>query len=158
MKLAEEEQKILNDDPNGTIQNLGLLAALRNASENEPPRSSANLKSRTTKRKPEMDGAVDSPGPSPGGASSSGYGRLKGMGGRSGSVPFMPRDGKEASAKIEDGSSNGADGGKGTAAEKAGLLVKDAEVAYKQGKQKGAEGDWIQCIILSVSGEGKNKR
>ena len=158
LKLAEEEQKILNDDPNGTVQNLSLLTALRNASENEPPRTSTNLKSRNTKRKFEADGVADSPGPSPSAASSVGHARLKGTSGRSGSVPFTPREAKEASAKMEEGLTGGLDGAKGTAAEKAGLLVKKAEVAYKQNKQKGAEGDWIQCIIISVSGEGKNKR
>ena len=158
LRLAEEEQKILNDDPHGVIQNISLLSALRSASEAEPPRAAANVKSRSSaKRKLDaFDGGSDSPALSPNTASSAtvGHARLKGAGGRSGSVPYTPKDGKDGAAKADDGSSNGTP----AVTDKMDLLVKKAEVAYKQGRQKGAEGDWIQCIIISVSGEGKNKR
>ncbi|KAI9886938.1 MAG: SAGA HAT/Core module component [Watsoniomyces obsoletus] len=160
-KLAEDEQQILNDDPSGVIQRISLLSALRSASENEPPRAIPNVKSRNLKRKFEADGRADSPGPSPAGAAPAGHARVKASSGRSGSVPFTPRDAKESSSSKTDetpSTSNGPTDGRGAAAEKAGLLVKNAEVAYKQGRQKGAEGDWIQCIIINVSGEGKNKR
>ena len=74
-------------------------------------------------------------------------------------MPFTPREAKDGAIRADDGSNNGtSDAIKGTAAEKAGLLVKNAEVAYKQSKQKGVEGEWIQCTIISVSGEGKHKR
>ena len=159
LKLAEEEQKILNDDPHGVIQNISLLSALRSASEAEPPRAAAaNVKSRSSaKRKLDaFDGGSDSPALSPNTASSAtvGHARLKGAGVRSGSVPYTPKDGKDGAAKADDGSSNGTP----AVTDKMDLLVKGAEVAYKQGRQKGAEGDWIQCIINAVSGEGKNKR
>ncbi len=157
--MAEEEQQILNDDPNGVIQKISLLSALRNASENEPPRANTNVKSRNLKRKFDAEGRADSPGPSPANAAPAGHARVKASSGRSGSVPFTPRDNKEGgSSKTDETPSNGLADGRGAAAEKAGLLVKNAEVAYKQGRQKGAEGDWIQCIIINVSGEGKNKR
>lgn len=159
LKWAEEEQKILNEDPNGIMQNIGLLTALRNASEIEAPRTSASSKSRNLKRKFELEGSADSLGPSPSTASTSAQSRIKSLNGRSASVPFTPREAKDGPSRAEDGSSNGAsDVGKGTAAEKSGLLVKNAEVAYKQSKQKGVEGEWIQCIIIAVSGEGKHKR
>ncbi|KAI9799765.1 MAG: hypothetical protein M1833_003884 [Piccolia ochrophora] len=157
LKLAEEEQKILNEDHNGAIQNLGLLTALRNATENEAPRVVAPLKSRNPKRKLEGDGTADSPAPSPSVLPPTG--RLKSVSGRSGSVPSVPKEVKDMALKVDDAlSDRHVDGAKGTSAEKAGLLVKDAEVAYKQSKQKGVEGEWIQCIIISVSGEGKHKR
>ena len=163
VKLAEEEQRILTDDQNGVLHNVGLLSALRNASELEPPRVSNNVKPRNLKRKLDVDGRPESPGPSPANGSSGGHPRFKGVTARGGSVPFTPKEAKEAKeakdgiAKAEDGPSSGSDGARGAAAEKAGLLVKNAEVAYKQNRQKGAEGDWIQCIIISVSSEGKNK-
>ncbi|RPB03749.1 hypothetical protein L873DRAFT_1786747 [Choiromyces venosus 120613-1] len=37
-------------------------------------------------------------------------------------------------------------------------LQKDSEVAYRLPKQKNSEGMWIQCIIVSVSGEGNKRR
>ncbi|KAI9834306.1 MAG: hypothetical protein M1826_004232 [Phylliscum demangeonii] len=160
VRQAEEEVKILTDDSRGPIHNLSLLAALRHASENEP-RGPGLLKSRITKRKYEVDSRAESPGPSPVATSFAVHPRLKGASQRSGSVPFTPREGRDGSSvKVEEpGANNGAtDGGKGAAAEKAGVLMKNAEVAYKQTKQKGLDGDWIQCIIISVSGEGKNKR
>ncbi|KAI9846541.1 MAG: SAGA HAT/Core module component, partial [Sclerophora amabilis] len=159
VKLAEEEQKILKEDPNGAIQNIGILSALRDASEIELPRSTANLKGRNTKRKLDGDSNAESPVPSPSVASSTTHSRLKGSSGRSGSVPSIPKEAKEMAVKMEEPSlSAGAEGVKGNMAEKAGLLIKGAEVAYKQSKQKGIEGEWIQCTIISVSGEGKQKR
>ncbi|KAI9754598.1 MAG: hypothetical protein M4579_004627 [Chaenotheca gracillima] len=159
VKLAEEEQKILTEDPNGAIQTIGILSALRDASEIEMPRSSATSKSRTMKRKLDGDGVVDSPGPSPGVGPSNPHSRLKGTSVRSGSVPSIVKDIKEPAVKTEEPLlSSGTESMKGTSAEKAGLLVKGAEVAYKQSKQKGIEGEWIQCEIISVSGEGKHKR
>ena len=158
LKLAEEEQKILKEDPNGAIQNIGILTALRTASEIDVPRTSNALKPRNPKRtKLDTDIAVDSPAPSPSVISTGpGHPRLKGSTGRSGSVSSIIRDVKDATLKMDDGLL--LDGAKGNSAEKAGLLVKNAEVAYKQSKSKGVEGEWIQCIIISVIGEGKQKR
>lgn len=39
----------------------------------------------------------------------------------------------------------------------ADALHLNAEVAYRLPKQKNTEGEWIQCIIVTVIGEG-NKR
>jgi len=33
-----------------------------------------------------------------------------------------------------------------------------AEVAYRLPKQKNAEGEWIQCTIIAISGEGSKRR
>ena len=160
LKLAEEEQKILKEDPNGAIQNIGILNALRTASEIDPPRGSTALKPRNPKRtKMDNDVGVESPAPSPSIASSTGHSRLKGSTGRSASVSSVAKDGRDTAIKVEEGGLNGGvESMKGTNAEKAGLLVKDAEVAYKQSKAKGFEGEGIQCIIISVLGEGKQKR
>ncbi|KAI9851155.1 MAG: SAGA HAT/Core module component [Thelocarpon superellum] len=160
LKLAEEEQKILKEDPNGAIQNIGILNALRTASEIDVPRASTALKPRNPKRtKIDTDVAIESPAPSPSIASTASHPRLKGSVGRSGSVSSIAKDGKDTAVKIEEGlNASGVEGVKGTSAEKAGLLVKNAEVAYKQSKVKDFEGEWIQCIIISVTGEGKQKR
>ncbi|KAI9838383.1 MAG: hypothetical protein M1819_005651 [Sarea resinae] len=150
LKLAEEEQKILNEEPNDVIKNIGILTALRNASEIDPPRA-ANVKSRNQKRKFDADGSVESPGPSP--SVSSTASRFKGASVRSGSVPSATRDGRDASLKLEDG-----DISKGAMAERMGGLIVGADVAYKQSKAKGVEGDWIQCTIQNIVGDGNKKR
>jgi SAGA-associated factor 29 len=157
LKLAEEEQKILNEDPSGAIQNMGILTALRTASEIDPPsRTSTAFKPRNPKRAKLEGDNMDSPAPSPNVPNSiTGHPRLKGSTGRSGSVSSIARESKDGAVKMEDAL---LEGNKGTNAEKAGVLVKGAEVAYKQSKIKGVEGEWIQCLIVSVSGEGKQKR
>ena len=151
LKLCEEEQKILNEEPNDVIKNVGILTALRTASEIEPPRTQAPPKPRTVKRKIDTDGAADSPGPSPSVATSAS--RLKGSSVRSGSVP-LSRDGKEASVKVEEGS----EGSKGPSAERAGKFFVGAEVAYKQTKMKEDGSQWIQCNIISMVDIGNKKR
>lgn len=152
LKLSEEEQKILNEEPNDVIKNVGILTALRTASEIEPPRNPQASKSRNPKRqKLDMDGAADSPGPSPGVATSAS--RLKGSSVRSGSVPST-RDVKESSVKIEEGS----EGSKGPSAERAGKFFVGAEVAYKQAKMKEDGSQWIQCNIISITEVGNKKR
>ncbi|KZF19626.1 hypothetical protein L228DRAFT_285573 [Xylona heveae TC161] len=151
LKLAEEEQKILKEEPNDVVKNISILTALRSASETDPPRSSNPLKPRNPKRRLETDGAGDSPGPSSG-TSSAGQ-RFKGSNGRSTSVPFG-REGREVTVKLEDG----AETPKNPFAEKYGQLVVGADVAYKQSKAKGVEGDWIQCNISAVLGEGNKRR
>ncbi|KAI9680692.1 MAG: SAGA HAT/Core module component [Caeruleum heppii] len=160
LKLAEEEQKILKEDPNGAIQNISILTALRTASEIDLPRSTTALKPRNPKRaKLDSDSVIETPAASPSVTSVSSHPRLKGSSGRSGSVSSVVKEGKEPAGKVDDGGLNtGAESVKGTSAEKAGVLVKNADVAYKQSKIKGVEGEWIQCIIISVIGDGKNKR
>ena len=151
VRLAEEEQKMLHEEPHDVLKNLSILQALRAASETEPARNS-QAKSRTTKRqKLDTDGANDSPGLSPNVATSAS--RLKGSSVRSGSVTSVG-GGKEASVKVEEG----AEGFKGPAAEKAGKFSVGAVVAYRQAKMKEDGSQWIQCNIISITGEGSKKR
>lgn len=152
VRLAEEEKKILHEEPCDVIKNLGLLQALRTASETEPPRNAQPPKSRNQKNKQkiELDGAADSPGPSPSIVAPS---KQKGSSVRSGSVPSN-KDIKESSVKIEEG----IEGGKGPFAERAGKLFVGAEVAYKQVKMKEDGSQWIQCTIMSISEVGNKKR
>ena len=153
LKLSEEEQKILKEEPNDVIKNVGILTALRTASESEPPRIPANSKSRNQKRqKIDMDGAADSPGPSPI-ATSAAASRLKGNAVRSGSVPTM-KETKEVPVKTEEG----AEGSKGPSAERAGKFFVGAEVAYKQAKMKEDGSQWIQCNIIAITDIGNKKR
>lgn len=154
IRNAEEEQKILKEEPNDVIKNVGILQALRLASETEPPRNSQPKNSRNPKRqKLETDGAAESPGPSPGAPTNTT--KLKGSSSsvRSGSVPAA-REAKEPSVKLEEGS----EGIKGPAGERAGKFFVGAEVAYKQAKVKEDGSQWIQCNIKSITEVGSKKR
>ncbi|KAL4869784.1 hypothetical protein BDV12DRAFT_196011 [Aspergillus spectabilis] len=153
LKLCEEERAILQDEPSDVIKNLGLLTALRQASEAEAPMSRAASLSKSRKKRNDMDGsATDSPGPS-GGLSDKG-GRSKGATQRSTSVSSTHvRD--PVQVKIEEGTEST----KGTLAERNGQLAVGAEVVFKHNKNKqGVEGEGIQCIIKGISGEGNKKR
>ena len=146
---------MLNEEPADLIKNLGILRALRTASEKEPVRSTGPSKSRKPKPaapKIEMDGAADSPGPSP--SVSNPAARLKGSSARSGSV-VSTRDSKEIPIKMEDG---GAEGTKGPSAERAGKFFVGALVAYKQAKMKEDGSQWIQCNIVAITEVGNKKR
>lgn len=153
-KLSEEEKRILHEEPHDVIKNLGILRALRAASEIEP-RSVAPSKSRIQKNKAKaeiLDSAADSPGPSLNmGASAA---KMKGSSVRSGSVPSTTKEVKEPAIKVEEG----AEGSKGPYAEKAGKFILNAEVAYKQAKMKEDGSQWIQCNIISITEVGNKKR
>ena len=161
---------MLNEEPADLIKNLGILAALRTASEQEPARQTAPPKrSKPKAPKVELDGIADSPGPSPSVASSTS--RLKGNSARSGSVAST-RDGKEGTSKqevivkIEEVPSIAAttagpvvsEGSKGLITFPAGKLVVGAEVAYKQAKMKEDGSQWIQCIIINITDVNGRKR
>ena len=156
MKLAEEEQKILHDEPNDVIKNVGILTALRTASETEP-RNTQQAKSRNPKRqKLETDGSVDSPGPPfPSPSAPSSAAKLKAEKARSGSVPIIKevKEVKEPLVKTEEGS----EGAKGPSAEKAGKFFIGAEVAYKLAKTK-EDPQWIQCEIINIDTAGNKKK
>ena len=156
VRHCEEETKLLQEEPTEILKNLGLLQALRTASEAEPPRVVIPSKVRKPKvvaPKVEVETGADSPYPSPGPLSSAS--RLKGSAVRSGSVAST-RDGKETKepiVKIEEG----IESVKGPSAERAGKLTVGAEVAYKQAKMKEDGSQWIQCIIIHII-ESKGKR
>jgi SAGA-associated factor 29 len=153
LKLCEEERAILQDEPSDVIKNLGLLTALRQASEAEAPLSRAASLSKSRKKRNDFDGsATDSPGPV-GGPSDKG-GRSKGGTQRSTSASSTQvRD--NVQVKIEEG----AESAKATPAERNGQLTVGAEVVFKHNKNKqGVEGEGIQCIIKGITGEGNKKR
>ncbi|CAL8575707.1 hypothetical protein XPA_001614 [Xanthoria parietina] len=155
LRLAEEEQKILNEEPNDVIKNVGILTALRTASEIEP-RNNSQSKSRNPKRqKLDTDGTVDSPGPSPGAPISAA--KVKATTVRAGSVPIVkePKEPKEPIVKAEEGF----EGVKGPSAEKAGKFFIGAEVAYRLANAKAKEDpQWIQCEIINIDTAGNKKR
>ncbi|KAI4095011.1 MAG: hypothetical protein LQ344_001858 [Seirophora lacunosa] len=154
LKLAEEELKILNEEPNDVIKNVGILTALRTASEIEP-RNASQGKSRNPKRqKLDTDGTVDSPGPSPSVPNSAS--KLKAEKVRSGSVPTIKeiKEVKEPVVKTEEGS----EGVKGPSAEKAGKFFIGAEVAYKLATKPKEDPQWIQCEIINSDTVGNKKR
>ncbi|RAH40965.1 SAGA-associated factor 29 family protein [Aspergillus brunneoviolaceus CBS 621.78] len=157
-KLCEEERAILQDEPSDVIKNLGLLTALRQASEAEAPQNRAASLSKSRKKRNEMDGsATDSPGPSNNSLSDK-VSRVKGGIQRSTSASSsQAREGRDpiVQIKVEEGS----EGTKGTLAERSGHLVVGAEVVFKHNKNKqGVEGEGIQCIIKGISGDGPKKR
>jgi hypothetical protein len=159
LKLSEEEKAILRDEPTDIIKNLGILIALRSASEADPQSRAASVP-KQRKRKTEADGsAADSPGPSTAVVSDK-LNRLKGSTQRSTSVSStQAREAREAREGIAVKSEEGVEGTKSTLAERTGQLVVGAEVVFKHNKkQQGVEGEGIQCIIKSISGEGHKKR
>lgn len=157
LKLSEEERAILQDEPSDVIKNLGLLTALRSASEAEAPLSRLASLPKFRKKRNETDGsAAESPGPSATSASDK-LNRVKGTAQRSSSVSSnQPRDARDSvTVKVEEG----AEPTKGTIAERSGQLVIGAEVVFKHNKNKqGVEGEGIQCIIKGISGDGHKKR
>lgn len=157
VKLAEEEEKILKEEPNDVIKNIEILAALRSASESEPVRLPQVIaKPRNPKRqKVDTDGASDSPAPVPSPSVVLPAARVKSTGTvRAGSVPAVREVKPEPIIKIEEGS----EGSKGPAGERAGKFFVGAEVAYKQAKQKEDGSQWIQCNITSVVEIANKKR
>ncbi|KAI9891484.1 MAG: SAGA HAT/Core module component [Vezdaea aestivalis] len=161
VKLAEEEQEILEkDQPQGTIDKLGFLIAMRAANEAEVPRAGKqpNPRDKPSRGRPN-DGASDAPA-SPKVSNPGILSRIKRErdNTRSGSVPSGTRD---LAVKVEDvASASGSESVKGFGSEKGShqALHKGQEVVYKQSKQKGLEGDWIQCVVLEVSGEGSKRK
>lgn len=150
LKLSEEERAILQDEPADVTKNLGILIALRSASEADPQsRSLSQNKSR--KRKGDVDlASTESPGPSSSGVSSDKLNRIKGGAQRSTSVSSSHR---EVTASLD----SGVEGGRPS--ERADQLVVGAEVVFKHNKkQQGVEGEGIQCIIKNISGEGNKRR
>ena len=146
---------MLNEEPEDIIKNVSVLQALRAASAKESERERALPSSKVRKPKPpkqDLDGAADSPGPSPSVASGSAS-RLKGTStARSGSVASVREE--KVAVKVEEGS----DAAKGPSAERAGKFVIDAEVAYKQAKVREDGSQWIVCKILSITEVGNKKR
>ena len=150
VRLAEEEQKMLDEEPSDVIKNIGILMALRAASETEPSRLPQQAKPRNPKRqKLDTDGTVETAPTSPNPPFAAN--RLKGTSTvRSVSVPPKP----EPIVKIEEGS----EGSKGPAGERAGKFFIGAEVAYKQARPKEDGSQWIQCHITSITESGNKKR
>ena len=155
VKLTNEEQSLLNEEPSNILNSLDILIALRKASQGDDTDTFSRAASTSSKsRKPKtstkidvMDSAAESPGPSPGFANA----RLKGNPGRSASVASA-RDGKEI--KVEEGM----EGAKGPSAEKAGKFQVGAEVAYKQARPKEDGSQWIICNVKSIQTVGSKKR
>lgn len=160
-KLSEEERTILQDEPSDVIKNLGLLIALRQASEAEAPqnRTTSSQKSRKKRNEAESGSATDVSGP-PGAPPSSAAektGRAKVQ--RSASVFSQGREGRDSRDSVPIKSEEGAESSKSTVAERNGQLVIGAEVVFKHNKNKqGIEGEGIQCIIKEITGEGYKRR
>lgn len=158
-RLCEEERGILLDEPSDVVKNLGLLTALRQASEAEAPLNRTASLSKSRKKRSDMDGAAESPGP-PAPSVSEKVSRIKGQVPRSGSVSStQAREGRESRDNVAVKVEEGAESTKGTIAERSGQLVIGAEVVFKHNKNKqGVEGEGIQCIIKNITGEGPKKR
>lgn len=151
LKLSAEERAILQDEPADVTKNLGILIALRSASEAADPQSRSLSQNKSRKRKGDVDlASTESPAPSSSGVSSDKLNRIKGGAQRSTSVSSSHR-GDTASLD------NGVEGGRPS--EKADHLVIGAEVVFKHNKkQQGVEGEGIQCIIKNITGEGNKRR
>lgn len=151
LKLSEEEKAVLQEEPSDVIKNIGLLTALRSASEAEAlSRPASAPKTGMYHQKPPKilhDGPNQRLGK---------FTRVKSSANRSSSVSSSGHARDGGSVKAEDG----ADGAKGSAAgDRTGQLVVGAEVVFKHNKNKqGVEGEGIQCIIKGISGDGSKRR
>lgn len=158
-KLCEEERAILQDEPSDVIKNLGLLTALRQASEAEAPLNRIASLQKSRKKRNEADGSATDSALPPGLPVSDKLSRVKGGIQRSTSVPSQTRDGRDGRDGIAVKIEEGAESPKSTLAERTGQLVIGAEVVFKHNKNKqGIEGEGIQCIIKGISGEGFKRR
>ncbi|KAI9715334.1 MAG: hypothetical protein M1812_005979 [Candelaria pacifica] len=154
LKIAEEEQKTLNEDEMSILKNLNILIPLRTHSENNP-----TVPSRPTKLNNGPRGvrntsslvSTDSPAASPGLSTSARPTIKDAKASRSGSVSSA----LNAIAKTEDG----VEGAKPAMPERTGPLYVGAQVAYRPNKMKiASEYEWIQCRVVAVNGEGKQRR
>ncbi|KAI9730839.1 MAG: SAGA HAT/Core module component [Cirrosporium novae-zelandiae] len=144
VRLAEEETKVLKEEPNDVLKNISILIALRTASEADGPRNASFQKSRNPKRKHDSD-SVDSPGTL---SNQSTAAVRKGGAGRSVSAVAQGKESREVSVKIEE-----TEGGKDTS-----QLSVGTEVIFSNPKIKNVEGEGIQCIIRSIHGKDDKKR
>ena len=145
LRYAEEEQKILKEEPYNLINKMAILQSLRSSDEPQA-RNGAPPKSRKIQRPTgDTDAVADSPGPSPNEERRDVLKRVKGTGQRSSSVASSGRIG--AGSKSEDDNLLH----KGARAERDGQFVVGAEVFYRHPKGAlMAEGEGIQCIIKKV--------
>lgn len=160
LKLSEEEKAILMEEPSDVIKNLGLLTALRSASEAETSTSRAASLPKSSKQRIAKDGTgVQAATASNSALLPDKLNRIKGSTQRSSSVSSSghAKDSRDSvSVKLEEGVEGAA---KGTIAERSGQFVVGAEVVFKHNKNRqGVEGEGIQCIIKSISGDGYKKR
>lgn len=158
VKVAEEEQEILGAQPQGVLENLGLLSAMRAA--NEASRAiKLGPRDKGPKSRMPSESNVDAPA-SPSVTAPAAYVRVRKELSRSGSVPSAPKEAKEPPVKIEESLGSGnTEGGKTPLTDRFPQLHKGQEVAYKPNKNKTSEGDWIKCVIMEViGGEGPKRK
>ncbi|KAI9710186.1 MAG: SAGA HAT/Core module component [Chrysothrix sp. TS-e1954] len=155
LKLAEDELKILHEEPDDLIRNLETLVSVRTALEVDTPRSATAPKSRPPKRRLDTDGAAESPAPVSEVATPLSSSRAASKAAaRSGSVSatsVKQENGVDQSEALK-GTSSGAD-----KQMRGARLVPDAEVFFRS-KKHADDGEGILCKIISVSGEGKHRR
>lgn len=156
-KLCEEERAILQDEPSDVIKNLGLLTALRQASEAEAPQHRVASLQKSRKRKNEVD--ESSPAPMAAAtADNKTSSRIKGGVPRGASVLSQGRgDSRDNSVSVK--AEEGVESSKSTISDRHGHLAVGAEVVFRHNKNKqGIEGEGIQCIIKGITGEGSKRR
>ena len=146
VRLAEEEQQLLTEEPADIIRNLEILIALKKADEGgareAQPRQPQINKSRNQKKRLDNDLLVsaDSPGPSPGVAPEK-MNRIK----SSGRSQSMSREPKEPAPKVGEDT-------------KSDPFTVGAEVVYKHNKKNGADGEGYLYTIKALHGEGPKRR
>jgi SAGA-associated factor 29 len=142
VKNTDEEKEILNDDLMAKLQ---ILKGLVSHNEQEASARGSNSRDSHSRSAMDLDGSVDSPGPSP---AENKHVRKLGTG-RPSSQP--PRD-KEKDTSEPSEPSNNPSRTKIT-------FALGAEVAFKPKIQNQTEEhDWIQGIVVKVIGEGKSRR
>jgi SAGA-associated factor 29 len=156
VKLCEEIGTIGNGEGDSVLQKLGLLKALvahNEASAVEAPRRGGSSRDGATRASSamEIDGAADSPAPSPmvdkplrkgerGGASRS-------------SLPPKDTPIKQESAEVSAPTPSVETDKKGKI-----TFAMGAEVAFRPKATGAEEPEWIQGVVVKIIGEGKSRR
>ncbi|KAB8346278.1 hypothetical protein FH972_023322 [Carpinus fangiana] len=141
IKIAEEEIRVLLEEPDDLLKNLDTLVSVRAAFEIDPPRQPTNGKPRNNKRRLDTDVPIDSPAPTPEVTTPAPNARLVTKGtSRSGSVAATSIK-SETSADTE---------------EKQNKLVVGAEVLHRT--RKNQDGYGLLCKIINIIGEGKQRK
>lgn len=150
VKLSEDILNIGRNGQDNTVQKLEILKAMVVANETEKAEPALRRVTANSRDGISLDGATDSPAPSPIGERAHRKDRL-GTSSARGSLP--PRD---PSVKLEGGDS--ASSGVEFNAKGKIVFQVGAEVALRPKATGSEEPDWIQGTVIRVIGEGKSRR
>ncbi|KAI9664387.1 MAG: SAGA HAT/Core module component [Alyxoria varia] len=152
IKLAVEEQKTLNEEPDDLIRNLDLLISVRTALEVDVPRvNPTSNKPRNLKRsRLDTEAAADSPLPTSEVSTPVPEGRIRSV------AKGASRAGSQA-AVVKPDSGFDFEGVKPVFSEKQKFAI-GTEVFFRHKAKENREGEGIQCKVTGILDNGKQRR